>query len=528
MWAVRSSASVPISRPDRLSGRDRRREADPGPEAAHAVLLLELRPGVPADGHVPMGSVAGLDPRDPLGNVDGPAEIVGAEGEPARPGMGRAEGSAMSLATGALPGASRRAPAEGCPSRRETSPGIARPASSLPRDDPRHIPKRPPDSRDHALMAKRTPSRLFCSLSCPSPRVRARKRGRSPAPLRRPGVARPHRSAAPRARRGRERRRRADREARAEWFERMHRAAPGVDWRAIEEQNRRAKSCRATRSPRSGRRLPGTRRRRLRAVVLGRSGLAEPGGAHAVRGCRSGARRGALSTSAPRSADCGAGRPTARTGRRSPRRRLRRLRRRGGSRARGPRGPRPARRAAARRCCAPRTAARRGWTRPSSAGRSSAAGAWCARRPRGSILLFGAADVPGVGRRSALFGSDDEGRSFWLRHWFGVRRDGDVDALDRERDGRRRLGARGGAPASLLRRRDGASARRWSWTPARPRVTSRARRPAAPSSTWRCVRAGEWNLHRSDDAGATRASSVPTRSGARRPRWSPSPTTRTD
>ena len=106
--------------------------------------------------------------------------------------------------------------------------------------------------------------------------------------------------------------------------------------------------------------------------------------------------------------------------------------------------------------------------------------------------------------RSALFGSDDEGRSFWLRHWFGVRWDGDVWTP-------RTASATGDdvwvlQAGRLHRSSDG------GWSFGTPLVvdTGATAGDLTGSETggpvlYMALRqsSGEWNLHRSDDAGAT-------------------------
>lgn len=299
----------------------------------------------------------------------------------------------------------------------------------------------------------------------------------------------------------------ADREARAEWFERMHRAAPGVDWRAIEEQNRRAKR-------------------------LSRNALAQdPGGAFQGReaaggsapwfweevGSRNqaghtrcaavGAARGGERSLYVGSALGGLWRGTTDGEDWTP------LSdgafggfddvvalepadladpdllvvRRGATVLRSEDGGAT-------------------WVDPIFIGGTLVSGRRMVRAggPRGSILLFGAADVPGVGRRSALFGSDDEGRSFWLRHWFGARWDGDVWTP-------RTANATGDdvwvlQAGRLHRSFDG------GWSFGTPLVVDTgatagdlAGSEAGGPILYMALRqsSGDWNLHRSDDAGAT-------------------------
>ena len=317
----------------------------------------------------------------------------------------------------------------------------------------------------------------------------------------------------------------ADREARAEWFSGAPARTPASTG-AIEEQNRRAKRCRACSSG-SGRTSRDARRPEARAVVLGRGARGTSGSPR----CAVGAARGGERSLYVGSALGGLWRGTTDGEDWTP------LSdgafggfddvvalepadladpdllvvRRGATVLRSEDGGAT-------------------WVDPIFIGGTLVSGRRMVRAggPRGSILL-GAADVPGVGRRSALFGSDDEGQSFWLRHWFGARWDGDVWTP--------RTANATGDDVWVLRRgaciapstAAGASARRWSWTPARPRATSPARRPAARSSTWPCARSsGDWNLHRSDDAGAPGFVRTLDAFWGATTRWSPSPTTRTD
>ena len=119
-----------------------------------------------------------------------------------------------------------------------------------------------------------------------------------------------------------------------------------------------------------------------------------------------------------------------------------------------------------------------------------------------TIYLFGSADIPGVGEKSALFASTDGGQSFSLRHHFGTNWSGDLWVP--------RTSALGGSAVYVLQRgrifvsvNDG-----FSFAPGLDVDTAATAgdivgSEAGGPTLYLALRqsSGNWNLHRSDDAG---------------------------
>jgi photosystem II stability/assembly factor-like uncharacterized protein len=121
-----------------------------------------------------------------------------------------------------------------------------------------------------------------------------------------------------------------------------------------------------------------------------------------------------------------------------------------------------------------------------------------------TIFLFGSADIPGVGEKSALFASTDGGQSFSLRHHFGTSWSGDLWVP--------RTSALGGSAVYVLQKgrifvsvNDG-----FSFAPGLAVDTSATAgdivgSEAGGPTLYLALRQsnGSWDLHRSDDAGQT-------------------------